>query len=213
MKLKKVVALCRKSKALRLYDQVDGDGVVTQWLGDGGAIYPLHDLPLLDESNLFRMFDVPEKEQEKIRFSHIEMPEGLCVDDFSSGDSMVKDMGVMVSFGGRVLLPLRTNDGILYIQSQYLDPLEDQADFLRLFVRRNRDRAYIVAKVGLLLAGIIMQYDVFAHEGGFPDRLDEIAALTRREVERLKKGTVSVEPVDGDQISLLEQEEGRNHEA
>lgn len=35
MKLKKVAALCSSANAFCLFDRVTGDGVVTQWLGDG----------------------------------------------------------------------------------------------------------------------------------------------------------------------------------
>lgn len=47
MKLKKVAALCSSANAFCLFDRVDGDGVVTQWLGDGCCAFPLHGLPVL----------------------------------------------------------------------------------------------------------------------------------------------------------------------
>ena len=52
MKLKKVVALCNKAKGFRLFDKIDSTGEITQWLGDGYAIYPLNGLPILDEETL-----------------------------------------------------------------------------------------------------------------------------------------------------------------
>lgn len=70
MKLKKVAALCSSANAFCLFDRVDGDGVVTQWLGDGCCAFPLHGLPVLSEPELYRMFDVSEKKQDKIYFNH-----------------------------------------------------------------------------------------------------------------------------------------------
>lgn len=64
MKLKKVAALCSSANAFCLFDRVDGDGVVTQWLGDGCCAFPLHGLPVLSEPELYRMFDVSEKKQD-----------------------------------------------------------------------------------------------------------------------------------------------------
>ena len=61
MKLKKVAALCSSANAFCLFDRVDGDGVVTQWLGDGCCAFPLHGLPVLSEPELYRMFDVSEE--------------------------------------------------------------------------------------------------------------------------------------------------------
>lgn len=74
MKLKKVAALCGSANAFCLFDRVDGDGVVTQWLGDGCCAFPLHGLPVLSEPELYRMFDVSEKKQDKIYFNHSAPP-------------------------------------------------------------------------------------------------------------------------------------------
>lgn len=82
MKLKKVAALCSSANAFCLFDRVDGDGVVTQWLGDGCCAFPLHGLPVLSEPELYRMFDVSEKKQDKIYFNHSALPEGLNVEDW-----------------------------------------------------------------------------------------------------------------------------------
>ena len=79
MKLKKVAALCSSANAFCLFDRVDGDGVVTQWLGDGCCAFSLHGLPVLSEPELYRMFDVSEKKQDKIYFNHSALPEGLNV--------------------------------------------------------------------------------------------------------------------------------------
>ena len=66
MKLKKVVALCNKAKGFRLFDKLDSTGEITQWLGDGYAIYPLIGLPILDEETLCAVFDISEKQRENI---------------------------------------------------------------------------------------------------------------------------------------------------
>ena len=55
MKLKKVAALCSSANAFCLFDRVDGDGVVTQWLGDGCCAFPLHGLPVLSEPDVRRV--------------------------------------------------------------------------------------------------------------------------------------------------------------
>ena len=137
MKLKKVAALCGSANAFCLFDRVDGDGVVTQWLGDGCCAFPLHGLPVLSEPELYRMFDVSEKKQDKIYFNHSALPEGLNVEDWCRSEVRAEDMDVTISSGGKVLMPLRFPGGLLFIQSKYLGPLEDQMDFLELYVRRS----------------------------------------------------------------------------
>ena len=45
MKLKKVLSICKTNGLYYLYDRIDRSGEITQWLGDGYAIYPLDGLP------------------------------------------------------------------------------------------------------------------------------------------------------------------------
>ncbi|MFR8330952.1 MAG: hypothetical protein ACLU9S_00155 [Oscillospiraceae bacterium] len=171
-------------------DRVDGDGVVTQWLGDGCCAFPLHGLPVLSEPELYRMFDVSEKKQDKIYFNHSALPEGLNVEDWCRSEVRAEDMDVTISSGGKVLMPLRFPGGLLFIQSKYLGPLEDQMDFLELYVRRSDSGGrYVVAKTGMLVAGVI--FPVQAVNEGFCDKLEELASLTRRELDR----HLSVPPV------------------
>ena len=41
MKLKKVLSICKANGLYYLYDRIDRSGEITQWLGDGYALYPL----------------------------------------------------------------------------------------------------------------------------------------------------------------------------
>ena len=50
MKLKKVLSICKANGLYYLYDRIDRSGEITQWLGDGYALYPLDGLPILDIS-------------------------------------------------------------------------------------------------------------------------------------------------------------------
>lgn len=155
MKLKKVAALCGSANAFCLFDRVDGDGVVTQWLGDG------------------------------------------C-----RSEVRAEDMDVTISSGGKVLMPLRFPGGLLFIQSKYLGPLEDQMDFLELYVRRSDSGGrYVVAKTGMLVAGVI--FPVQAVNEGFCDKLEELASLTRRELDRHLSAPPVAEEEDKDQENVF----------
>lgn len=75
MKIKTLAALCKKAGVLYLHDRITDDGeVAEQWLGTGGAIFPLHGLPYMQENNLFTLFDITDKQQEKIYFRHEQLP-------------------------------------------------------------------------------------------------------------------------------------------
>lgn len=81
MKLKKVLSICKTNGLYYLYDRIDRSGEITQWLGDGYALYPLDGLPILDEESFCAVFDITGKQREKILFRHERLPEHLNVED------------------------------------------------------------------------------------------------------------------------------------
>jgi hypothetical protein len=183
MKLKKVGSFCSREKIFELMDQSDDSGVVVQWLGDGGGFYPMYGLPVLDEEGIYRMFDVSEKAQDKTYFHHGPISPALNVNDFAPGEVEAVDAGVTISHGGRVLLPLYYPGGILFIQTKYLEPVEDQAEYMKLYVRKmSNGSEYVVVKAGMLVTGVIMPVEIT--DENFVQRLETVAELTRRTLER-----------------------------
>lgn len=149
MKLKKVASLCSKANIFCLYDREESDDRVSQWLGEMGAIYPITGLPYMDEENIYSMFDIPAKKQEKITFRHQRAPEEFNLSDTDPTERRISEENLSVVYDGGVLKPLQTRNGITFIQSRYLAPLEDVADMVQLYERRTPQGAtYIVAKTG-----------------------------------------------------------------
>ena len=184
MKLKKVASICDKTGLFHLYDQVDGTGTFErQWLGDGYAAYPIDGMPYLDPDNLCAMFDITEKKQKKCFFTRKPMPESLDVADYTSGELALNDEWPTVEHNGYVVKPLSTNDDMLFIQTAYLSPLEDMADYLRFYERVDTTgQKYIVAKNGMEIAAIIMPVDTIRL--GFVEKLEALAYKCRVAVER-----------------------------
>ena len=179
MKLKKVVALCNKAKGFHLFDKLDSTGEITQWLGDGYAIYPLIGLPILDEETLCAVFDISEKQRENIVVRRSEMPEAVNVDDTDPAERVLCDDDFSIIYGGAELQPLKTRNGITFIQRKYLAPLEDVLDMVQLYERVTPDgQSYIAAKAGLLLAAVIFPYKVVNEK--FVTRLEEMARECRK---------------------------------
>lgn len=183
MKLKKVAALCARVRVFHLYDEVSEDGeLIRQWLGDGCSAYPLSGLPVLDESNLCAMFDIPEKKRLKCSFSRKPMPDSLNVEDYARGEQTLYDEWPTVEHNGYVVKPLSTNDSIMFVQTGYLSPLEDMADYLRFYKRVNdAGQRYIVAKNGMEIVAVIMPVDTI--KLGFVEKLETLACKCRMEVE------------------------------
>lgn len=183
MKLKKVAALCAKTGAFYLFDELEEGGeLIRQWLGDGRSAYPLSGLPVLYEENLCAMFDITEKKKKKCFFTRKPMPESLDVADYTSGELALNDEWPTVEHNGYVVKPLSTNDDMLFIQTAYLSPLEDMADYLRFYERVDTTgQKYIVAKNGMEIAAIIMPMDTIRL--GFVEKLEALAYKCRVAVE------------------------------
>jgi hypothetical protein len=128
MKLKKVLSICKTNGLYYLYDRIDRSGEITQWLGDACALYPLDGLPILDEESFCAVFDITGKQREKILFRHERLPEHLNVEDVAAGDKLVREYETTFINGGLRLKPLKTNNGVMFIRSLYLSPLEDVID-------------------------------------------------------------------------------------
>ena len=184
MKLKKVAALCAKQGAFYLFDELEEGGeFIRQWLGDGRSAYPLSGLPVLYEENLCAMFDITEKKQKKCFFTRKPMPESLDVADYTSGELALNDEWPTVEHNGYVIKPLSASDDMLFIQTAYLAPLEDMADYLRFYERvDNTGQKYIVAKNGMEIAAIIMPLDTI--KLGFVEKPEALAYKCRVAVER-----------------------------
>ena len=62
MKLSAIQQICKGAKRIELWSD---SATRTQWISDGGAFYPLYNLPNLEAENVFALFDIPEKKQDK----------------------------------------------------------------------------------------------------------------------------------------------------
>lgn len=65
MKIKSIAAICKKNKNIAIFERYSDDGdILTQYIGDGSAVYPVIGLPPLDAESLLTIFDVPEKDRD-----------------------------------------------------------------------------------------------------------------------------------------------------
>ena len=138
----------------------DGD-ILTQYIGDGSAVYPVVGLPQLDKESLLTIFDVPEKDRGNYFVKTLGVPAGISFEDTDETERHVEREGISIIYSGRTLKPIRTTRGLVFIESRYLSPVADVLDVLELYERRTAEGTpYIVAKAGFLLQAVIMPYDV-----------------------------------------------------
>lgn len=184
MKIKKIAAICSREGVFHLASKTDREGVVTQWLGDGGAFYPLLGAPVLDEAGLCTMFDITGKKRESTIVRCDEMSKRLNVDDLNPEDIRLTPEELSICYHNATIIPLRGTAGTLYIQEKYLEPLDDEKKLLELFSRTANGRTYVVVKAGMMVRGVIGPYLV---SQGLADKLDAIAWACKEELIRQKQ--------------------------
>ena len=139
MKLKAVEKLCKKRGVVCLFDEpavveyVEDEEIKLpprQWMGDGAAVYPLDGVPYLDEGGVYAIFDVNDKQKDKLRVSHQEtLPEGICFDDVCRGEVALEIVNLKMALGGTDLILLKDAEGhLLTIDAEYKRPFENWKD-------------------------------------------------------------------------------------
>lgn len=176
MKIKSIAAICKKNKNIAIFERYSDDGdILTQYIGDGSAVYPVIGLPPLDAESLLTIFDVPEKDRDNYFVKTLGIPAGISFEDTDATERQVEREGISIIYSGRTLKPIHTTRGLVFIESRYLAPVADVLDVLELYERRTTDGApYIVAKAGFLLQAVIMPYDVINQQF-----VESLQALTR----------------------------------
>lgn len=162
MKIKSIAAICKKNKNIAIFERYSDDGdILTQYIGDGSAVYPVIGLPPLDAESLLTIFDVPEKDRDNYFVKTLGVPAGISFEDTDATERHVEREGISIIYSGRTLKPIHTTRGLVFIESRYLSPAADVLDVLELYERRTTEGTpYIVAKAGFLLQAVIMPYDV-----------------------------------------------------
>lgn len=179
MKITKIAALLKRGKRIIIYDAPDD----TQWIGDGGAAFPLFNIPRLDEESAFAIFDISEKQQEKFYFHHTQLPEGINFTDTDPCENQLENKDITINTDGFALRPLETQKGLVCIDTKYLAPFSDVLDMVELYERTapNGD-IYIAVKAGLMLVGVIMPTK-HAIKKDFVEQLERFAHHCRHAFE------------------------------
>lgn len=110
-------------------------------------------------------------------FRHTDTPENVDLRDSTPAERELEDPALCIRYEGRELLPLKTSEGIIFIQQKYLAPM-DSLKYLSLHERRSRNgTVYVAAKVGMMIQAIIMPVDVVSET--LINRLEGLTAQCR----------------------------------
>lgn len=154
MKIKKIASVCKKTKLIQMH--LDNNDV--QWIGNGYAMYPLFGLPIMSEENIFKIFDIVDKQAEKFAHAEGNLIE-FCFDDNCENENILVENDITLIIADKVIKSYQTTNGIAFIDTDYLGAFDDMAQvdiYERIGAKGN---LYFAIKVGLLLYGIIIPYE------------------------------------------------------
>ncbi len=164
MKNKKIIDLCKKRRCIYLFNDEKNN---FQWISDGAAIYPMLDMPTLNEQYICKMYDISDSQSDKITFRlNDKMPDTLNFEDTDVTEAQTKILDISIIVDGTTLLPIMTESGLLFIQNQYLMPFADvPKNEIQIYTRKSTTGQTVFAvKIGLLLYAIVYPYEIIRAE-------------------------------------------------
>ena len=188
MKIKKIVDICRREGFIKIF--TDESGV--QWLGCAEALYPIYDAPKFNADEFFTVFDFTEKQKAETVFNSCPLSDDLCTDDMCINEWLCEELSPNIPFGSRLLIPLRSDYGIGFIDSKFLDPFSDEKHSLEIFERiSGKGDRYYAVKVGMCLRAIITPFN--AINKPFVDNIEEIYRLCKDTLDKREDKDVQLQ--------------------
>lgn len=162
----KLLEMCKKAKRLTLYTTATG-----QWISAGWALYPLLNAPTLNEGNLRALYAIPQD----VRVEETDtLPPNFEYADVVKGETPAMYERIQLAPVSNAVC-LRTKDGVTFIDSKYLRPLESGKNGESVLYERvdANGHVYIVAKSGMMLDAILLPMRNVIR----PDWLDDLQEL------------------------------------
>ena len=181
MIIKAIAKLCKETRNITIFEEEGG----TQWISNGYAAFPLHNMPELDTSTVLTVFDIPEKDRGKYLVQRKELPAGLNFDDEDGTERLLRPGNLSIGYAGDILETARTSLGLLFYNAAYLKPLNDLENGYEIYEREDSmGRIYLTAKSGFFLQAVIMPKVLQAPD--LADRMEELAAELRTTISYYK---------------------------
>ncbi len=157
MKIKNIVSLFKKRKQICMHTDCHG----LQWIGDGMALYPLHNLPVLNSDEIFNLFDIPEDKRAEYIVRQDSDSISYSLEDCDSETEIEEISAFSINRSGAECIPFKSEQGMLFIDNQYMSPLLDIMVGLHYFIRYTSfGQPYIAVKAGMILTAIILPKEI-----------------------------------------------------
>jgi hypothetical protein len=169
-----------------------------QWISDGRAAYYVDTDIEVTEENAIPLcnFNKDEKKQPRIRRG-----DTGTANIYSSQrveDEEILDVIGSVIYGGSVMMALKSADGMLFIDRQYLQPVA-KSDYLEFYLRKSGNMPHIAVYENMFCSAIIMPYAGRSAE----DVREEAAKIAYESVYQMEE---AAEVVIVDQMTMDDME-------
>ncbi len=155
MKIKKIATVITSGSTISLQDVKEGDSVV-QWVGDIATLYRLDNVPYLQETSFYSVFDIEKSKQDKYDYYHNNIGNiRALTEDLSPNETSLYRTMVEIKYKGVSFVGMFGEGEMLLVDSKYLKPLQDLEQIGYWRRRDTSGQAYIVAKDGMLATAII----------------------------------------------------------
>lgn len=179
MQIKDIEKLIKKNGILTLLEGADN-----LWIDTGYVTAPLFDFSALTEDQAYSLFNISDKERNKIQIGRKKTePETFA--DVVPGEEELAPSVIGLVYRDNELLAFESSRGVILILAEHYAPFTKE-DALRLFVRW-LDAGYdnpvplIAVKKGFFLRGLIEPVSGVLTQA-FADTIDNLAAQTRQTV-------------------------------
>lgn len=158
MKLKKIIALCKKSGVLQVFD----DKELGRWIGNGCFAWRAELTAGMNAEEICSMFDINEKQQDKMVLSDgCVLPEWLSM---KTGEELVPD-AVGFTYAGRDIIVLRSGGGkFILLDASALAPWDGENPPELYLCTDNDGYAHIGAMMGMIEVGAFEPLSMEIHE-------------------------------------------------
>lgn len=183
MRLKKLAALCGKSKTVIIKNRKTENGI-DQYISDGRNLYSAAVLPMLDETTVLNVLDIPGPKQEQwsVKEYDWDPSDDDYISNYLPGDQPLKAGAVSITDGcGTELLPLFTKERqVLWIESDAIEPIRDA--MYEFWLRSPKwGSPFVVIKAGMIgtLAAIM---PVAPRESAIQDLREIVTFMERKNI-------------------------------
>ncbi len=152
MTIKAIAKICKSHKEVVRYMDEGGN----HWIGFNGALYLVPTLPDCDNAQLAAIFDIPPEKVEKMNFEFFRCPDEKLFNDIYKAENLVERGKVNYIIDGIEFEPIKTSNGLVLINTEYLAPFKKLKNGIELYERLlPENRMLIAVKSGFELHGIL----------------------------------------------------------